>query len=153
MQKPRGKIITNVGNRLLKLREQLELSPGEMAARLGVSSSSYYKNENGETLPGMISVFRLHKDLKLSIDWLLFGTGEMYLPDEQQIQEKEAAKTPPAVKFNPELAELIANLEEDPLLRHEIMVYFYKYKQNKDAQPASPPGSTGQAPAPGSERL
>ncbi len=142
MQKPRGKIITNVGNRLLKLRGQLALSPGEMAARLGVSRSSYYKNENGETLPGMISIFRLHKDLKLSIDWFLFGIGGMYLPDEQQIQEREQAKTPSTVKFDPELSELIAHLEKDPLLRHEIMVYFYKYKQNKNAQPAQPPAES-----------
>jgi len=134
MLKSRGKLMQSVGQRLRILRKQLNHSSKEMAGRLGILSSSYNKNENGETVPCMASLYRLHKDMGISMDWLLFDSGPMYYKDKKMQEEKsEEKKTTGLEELVPaEERELLTHMGQDPVFRHRVLLYFYKYRNKKE---------------------
>lgn len=72
------------GRRLSIIRQQLELSRKDMAYRLGLSFPAYYKNESGETFPRQATVIRLEKEYDISMDWFIFGKGNMYYSKEKE---------------------------------------------------------------------
>jgi len=123
-------ILQGAGLRLRKIREQLRFSRVEMAARMGIKSVSYYKNENGETFPGLRSLDRLQKDFDISMDWFIFNKGTM-LFNERLPGKKEETTAPGGV----EMSELFNQMEKDARLRHEVLAYYYKYKENKGNTP------------------
>lgn len=128
-------VIQGAGRRLKKIREQLRYSPGEMAARLGIGINGYYKNEHGESTPSPKTLYQLQKEYDISMDWFLFNKGPERFKDKPAETEKprkeaetETKKSTAKEKISPEIKDLLDHMEQDPLLRHEIMVYFYKYK-------------------------
>ena len=130
MAKKDRALLQGAGLRLRKIREQLQLSRVEMATRMGIKPVGYYKNENGETFPRLSSLARLEKDFDISMDWFMFNKGTMFFKDKQP-GKKEEIKTPNGV----ETTELFKQMEQDPRLRHELLAYYYKYKENKGSTP------------------
>ena len=129
MQKRKKGLMKGLGQRLRQLRRQLDLSPGEMAQRMGVQVAAYYKNESGETIPGVTSLHRLHRDFGISMDWLLFDCGPMELKNKTAGNE-----SPPLAELVPtEELELLEHMANDPVIRHEVLLYFYKCRDNKTA--------------------
>lgn len=129
MLQSRGNILRGLGLRLQELRKELNLSRRKMAARLGVSAIAYYRNESDTTMPGMVSLHRLHEDFGVSMDWLLFNHGEKFLKEQKPAGEEKARGYSQA---GPEIEQLLECMEQDPLLRHEILTHFYKYKNQKE---------------------
>jgi transcriptional regulator with XRE-family HTH domain len=139
------------GNKLKKLRKLLNLSRKEMAARLGLTRSGYTRNENGDTFPGKSTLRRLSKDFDISMDWLFFDRGPMYfqekLPEEKEPpvkeqeeppREEEEKRTPRIEEVMPDVRELLDHMEQDPLLRYEMLLTFYKYKKETQKPVESP---------------
>ncbi|NIM13976.1 MAG: helix-turn-helix domain-containing protein [Candidatus Aminicenantes bacterium] len=154
MRTYKGKIKTldGIGKRLRLLRKQLNYSAQEMAARLGLNYNSYYKNENSETYPGINTLYQLSEAHDISIDWLMFGKGPMYC--QEKGREKELAELgkelelmreklreqeeKAGIRFRPELQELLEHMERIPLLYHEVLVYFQRFKvENSELVEAS----------------
>ena len=98
-----------------------------MARVLGLKSSGYSKNESGDTLPGLTTLNLLQKNFDISIDWLLFNKGAMYFKDKPSLEKQ----TFDFVSQSQELGELMKSMEHDPQLRHEILAYFYRYKNQE----------------------
>ncbi|UCH94398.1 MAG: helix-turn-helix domain-containing protein [Candidatus Aminicenantes bacterium] len=128
MRKKRGNLIRDVGQRLKKLRKQLDYPANEMASRLGLRISSYYKNESGDTIPGLITLHRLQKDFNISMDWFLFNKGSMYYEEKQVENEKPHSGLEDKM---PDVKELLDDMEKDPLLRHKILLHYYEYKKKE----------------------
>lgn len=145
------------GKRLSLVRRQLGLSRKDMAARLGLSWPAYYKNESGETFPRPSTVKRLEKEYDISMDWFMFGKGEMYYSKERARvqgleQELEALKKQLEVvqenlsvkekglelkgfgiERKVEVKELLDHMSRITLLYHEVMVHFQRFKmENRD---------------------
>ncbi|MCU0287601.1 MAG: helix-turn-helix transcriptional regulator [Acidobacteria bacterium] len=122
-----------VGKRLTSIRKDLEFSRSEMAAKLGLSPATYYKNETGFFLPGLDTLYRLHTEFDISLDWFLFGSEPIHNKEKQptlapEIKTRPLENTAANIR---ELRQLLADMEQDPLLMHEIMLYYYKYKRNQ----------------------
>lgn len=135
----RYRIIGAIGQRLRKLREQLNYSQSQMAGLMGLSESGYLKNEHGTRLPGLAVLDRIQGEWDISMDWFLFNKGPMYFPEKSPDPEPSASKTgefPSSPPLSPELVHLLEYMDRDPLLKHEILVYFYKYKESKAHQAA-----------------
>ena len=161
------------GARLKRLREELGLSRQDMGHRLGLSLPAYYKNEGGETFPGTSTLKLLEKELDVSMDWLMFGKGPMHYNGEKQrvaALEKElealkkerelerekvrANETAMAEKLNgklivenkPGLKDLFEWMDREPLLYHEVMVFFHKFKKGTlepEESPSTDPPENG----------
>jgi transcriptional regulator with XRE-family HTH domain len=140
----RKKLLQEIGFRLQGLREQLALCREEMAGLCGLTSGGYAKNERGETFPGIDTLDRLSRNLDISMDWLIFNRGPVYYRQKELPEEKEAtAESPPPEaapteilgleEITPDVRELLEYMAKDHLLRHQILVYFFKYKKENPA--------------------
>jgi transcriptional regulator with XRE-family HTH domain len=130
MKKDGTDIRLSIGPRLRLLRNQYNYPVDEMARKLGLSRSGYSKNENSMTLPKPETLHRLEKDFDISMNWLFFNKGPIRYKD--LLVEKGLVKKALSLETTPEAVDLLECMEKDLLFRHEVMAYFYKYK-NKPA--------------------
>lgn len=161
-----------IGARLKKVREGVGYNRKQMAARMGVTPSAYSKNEHGLHFPSIASLHRLSEKNDISMDWLLFEKGVMYYRENEK-QKKELEKAVEALTkevdrlkheleterkgqkagvwekdfrmdSNDEVGELLGYMERVPMLYHEILLHFQKFKvEHKELLEASlnPEGS------------
>jgi len=116
-------IVAGTGRRLRQLRNHFNYSLDEMARKLGLSKSGYFKNEGGFTFPGLKTLDRLQRSYDISMDWLIFNRGPMYYKQKAPVEKK-----PGLEEQSPEVRQLLAAMEQDPRLKHEILAYFFKYQ-------------------------
>jgi transcriptional regulator with XRE-family HTH domain len=128
MARIKQKTIQGIGGRLSIIRKYLGFSIPQMAGALGLSYDGYYKNESNQASPGYFTLQRLQQNHDVSMDWLMFGKGPMFFNNKPLSTETLLGS---AANF-PELKELMNAMEQDVQLRHEILVYYYKYKNNKN---------------------
>jgi transcriptional regulator with XRE-family HTH domain len=132
-----GTFLATVGQRLALIREELRLTRGEMALKLGLNQTTYYKNETGFFLPCLDTLARLHKDLDISLDWVLFGSEPMHNKDKQPIIAPDTITRRLENKL-PGVKGLLNSMDQDPMLLHEIMLYYYRYKKNQETSISKP---------------
>jgi len=123
MVKDSAGITHHIGARLRQIRKMLNHTRPDMAVELGINRSSYYKNETGETFPGTNTLYWLQKKYDISMDWLIFNRGPMYYKQKAPVEKK-----PGLEEQSPEVRQLLAAMEQDPRLKHEILAYFFKYQ-------------------------
>lgn len=68
--------------RIKTLRKCLKLTQTEFGEKLGISMRGIQKWENGESVPQQSSLLLLKQIYNINPDWLLNGTGNMFLNDE-----------------------------------------------------------------------
>ncbi|MCX6581581.1 MAG: helix-turn-helix transcriptional regulator [Candidatus Aminicenantes bacterium] len=129
--------INEVGNRLELARKSYGYGRSEMAQRLGIARSNLYRSEIGFSLPRMETLLRLHELFDISLDWLLFGIGPMHLK-EKQAELADEKQTKALINETPDVKELLTAIEQDPILRHELLTHFYKYKQDRQTKGTTP---------------
>jgi hypothetical protein len=98
--------------------------------------SSYLRNENGKTCPGIITMQILGNRFNVSLDWLICEKGPMYYREKEQKQQ-ELSKT--VLETNPapetldslpgDIRELLDHMKRIPLLRYETLASFHKFKE------------------------
>ena len=129
----KGKQLLGVGRCLKAVRNEAGLTCRMMALKLGVHIKSYYKHERGVSLPCVETLGRLQTEFDISMDWLLFNNGTKHTKDKQVIVVEEKKNTDLENKF-PEVVQLLDAMVQDHVLLHEVMLYFYKYRQNRQTE-------------------
>jgi len=120
-------LLREIGNKLRKFREPLRYRSSEMADSIGAERTGYSKYEQGKTPPKLIVLYKLAEKFDVSLDWLIRGKGPMYY---KQKETKEPGARPAQTD---EINELLDHMEKIPLLRHEILAFFLKFKdKNKE---------------------
>jgi transcriptional regulator with XRE-family HTH domain len=128
-----------VGQRLKELRNKLGYSPDKMASKLDIDTTTYYRDENGVSFPGLPTLNRLRNDFNISMDWLIFGFGPVHYNEKAQDSppvEIVKTKIHPIEEIMPDVKELLDCMAQDAKLRHEIMLNFYNYNEKKTNKPA-----------------
>jgi len=129
----RKTLLRNIGEKLRVIRDSLKLKNVEMADRLGTYRTSYYHYELGDTSPQIITLYRLGMANDISMDWLILDRGPMHYKDKeipiQAVPEPPREIVPP-IALERDVKELLVHMEKSPLLRHEILLMFYKFKEN-----------------------
>lgn len=69
------------GQRLLEIRRQLRLNQAEMGEKIGLGQGGYSSIETDRTDISKSVQLLLEKNLNINIDWLLTGSGEMFMPN------------------------------------------------------------------------
>lgn len=147
-------IAAGAGNRLSTFRKGLNLTPKQMAARLDVKLGTYYKNENGESRPGWVSLYILQRDYDISVDWLMMNKGPKYIrekvPNMSQIQaertkekqllnqttkllketQEETKHFLALKKIAPDVENLMEHMINDPELRYDILLKFHRHQKD-----------------------
>jgi DNA-binding XRE family transcriptional regulator len=133
-----GSQLFEIGQRLFLLRNELGYTRTGMAQKLSLKKKTYYKHEVGLALPCFETLHRLQTEFDISMDWLLFKNGPVRTKERQTVIVEEKKTTNLENKF-PDATDLLTAMEHDNVLLHEIMLYFYKYKQNKEARETTIP--------------
>lgn len=69
-------------DRILKIMKQENLNQKDFAATTGISPATLSSIFNGRTSPTLNHAEALHRRFpQLSMSWLMFGEGDMYVPD------------------------------------------------------------------------
>ncbi|HLP59315.1 MAG TPA: helix-turn-helix transcriptional regulator [Candidatus Deferrimicrobium sp.] len=122
---------SEVAQRLALIRREHQFTRREMALKLELTPATYYKNETGFFLPGLDTLHKLHTDFDISLDWFLFGSQPMHNKEKQPIIAPETT-TKSLEKKAPNVMELLNDMDQDPMLLYEIMLYYCKYKKNQE---------------------
>ncbi|MCP5050792.1 MAG: helix-turn-helix transcriptional regulator [bacterium] len=85
----RDSLNRQVGRRLRQLRKQFNRSLDEMAKKMGVSKSAYYKNEGGLHIPDWKTLNLLQSEYNISLDWLIFNKGPRNFQTKLKVGEYE----------------------------------------------------------------
>lgn len=80
----------NIGNRLKKLRKELDLTQEAFAARIGSVQNTITGYESGRRNPSTQVITLICREFHVNESWLRTGDGEMFVPDPQT--ELEALK-------------------------------------------------------------
>ena len=140
-----------IGKRLRSIRKELGVTSVEMAKRLGLAKNSYNKNEYGITNPGISTLYQLSETYNISMDWMLFGRGEMYRLEEvretpgrvgDSVAEENngdngsknevmsLAELLLKLVGHDEVGEFLKMMTRVPLLRHELLLHYHKFKRD-----------------------
>ncbi len=129
----RRKSVKAISGKFKYVREMLRISPNSMAARMGVSRSSYDKYEYGGAFPSPIGLKVLANDFNISLDWLIADKGPI-------IYKEKTELTATMSDVNTDVKALLANMERIPLLRYEVLTLYHKFiLEHKDLM--STPGN------------
>jgi len=125
-------------SRIIELRRKLGYSTKSMSNCLNSSQTSYRRYEKGKIFPGYLALYSIAVKLGISLDWLVCGKGPVYYKEKEtneekktkvQVEEKKETLQDllPGTSLE-EIKDLLGHMNRIPLLRHEILVYFYKFK-------------------------
>ncbi len=126
-------LLRNISEKLRGIRGSLKLERFQMADRIGAYRTSYYRYEIGVTFPQLISFYRLGLTDDISMDWLILDRGPMHYKDKElpiQAKPEPPRETVPPIALERDVKELLEHMEQSPLLRHEILLMFYKFKED-----------------------
>ncbi len=114
------------------MREALKCSQEKMGAHLGIKRASYTKYETSRALPSLNSLNVLATHFDVSLDWLVSEKGPMFYKGKVQAEDTG--------EFMGEVKELFDQMNRIPLLRHEVLSCFHKFKLDyKDLVESSSP--------------
>ena len=124
-------------SRIIELHRSLNYSTKKMGECLRASSTSYLRYEQGKTLPGLPGLYSIAEKLGISLDWLVCGKGPVYYKEKEktdQVEESAKEKMNILQEFLPgfsqdEINDFMELMSRIPLLRHEVLVFFYKFKE------------------------
>lgn len=111
---------SDIGVRLARIRESLNLSQAELAEQIGISSRSYQNYEQGKREFPTSLVYQLCSSLGVNSHWLLTGRGgRIYFEPaklakralEEIIDAAEIANLSPALKKIPDVLEIVVEQE------------------------------------------
>jgi transcriptional regulator with XRE-family HTH domain len=124
-------LLRRITQKLEKIRIDLNVSDGNMADQTGVSRTSYARYLKGEMVPGALTLAKFSRAFGISLDWLLLDKGPMYLKEKlQELSSHFETENPNLMEINDEdTRKLVSEMALDPRFRHEMLLYFYNYKE------------------------
>ncbi len=130
----RQELAENIAAKLKKIRLNHHFSISDMAQKIKINRNNCARNENSRSIPNIFTLLNIAYHLNISLDWLLLDKGSMYLTEKtEEIKTKADAAAPQSPPIPDDLKELLFYMEKIPLLRHEILVQFYRFKEaNQD---------------------
>ena len=82
-------LIIEIGKRIQEMRRILGLQQKDMAKAVGLAPGYLSEIENGrKNNPGISTFFKISRHYNVSLDYLLHGIGEMFLPDKDGEEKK-----------------------------------------------------------------
>lgn len=118
------KYIIDVGKRLLELRSVLGIQQKDMARAIGINSGYLSDIENGnKSNPGFAFLHKISVRYQVSLDYLVHGIGEMFLPGSDR-EEQRIKNFQPV--FN-EIEDLVWLLKRSNYAKNSIMGFAVKF--------------------------
>ena len=117
-------IMENFSKRITELRQAMHLSRKKMAAFFNTAEVTYRRYEQGLMMPGFFSLYAAGVKLGVSVDWLVYGRGPVYYKVIEEKVEKQSVQE----TLTPEVLNLFEHIKRVPMVRNEMLSYFYKIR-------------------------
>ena len=114
-----------IGDKMEKIRKSNNISVTNMAASLNINRITYVRNSIGRATPNIYTLYNLGKRFGISLDWFLLDEEPMHRSE----KTAEAVPPPQTSPLLPDIQELMDHMDKIPLLRHEILAQFYRFKE------------------------
>jgi len=124
------KYYIDLGKRLTKVWRALGIDKKDMAKAVGIVPG-YLTDlcKGNRTNPGIAVIYKIAKHYRVSLDYLLLGEGEMFLPDKDREEEKRKNFEP---VFN-SIDDLVWLMKRSSFLKNTILGMAVKlYMENKE---------------------
>ncbi len=130
----KNELAENIAAKLKKIRSDKHLSISDMARKLNIDRNSCARYENSRNIPNINTFISLGHRLNISLDWLLLDKGSMYFTEKtEELKSITDMAEPRHTPLPDDIEELLDYMEKIPLLRHEILAQFYRFKEtNQD---------------------
>lgn len=112
------------GRNLKEIRRMLGLRGQDMARELGVTSTTYYRNEGGLYAPKLNTFINIARRYNISLDWLILNRGDMHYRPAAADEQDEARTV-----YSDEIREMVEYMNRIPSLHHELLAQFHRYKE------------------------
>ncbi|WP_340689820.1 XRE family transcriptional regulator [Hydrogenobacter thermophilus] len=76
----------SIGERIRRVREEKGLSQKEFGEAIGKSWRTILRYESGQSVPDEATLIAISRTFGVSLEWLKYGTGDMWLKSEEVIQ-------------------------------------------------------------------
>jgi transcriptional regulator with XRE-family HTH domain len=129
------KVFKESAERMRKVRSVLGYTQDEMGRYFGVQRPSYFKYENGLSFPNPYALKVMADNFDISLDWFIANKGPMFFKEKPLPEQKEALDT-----VMKEVTGLFEDMARIPLLRHEVLSFYYKFKLEYP-ELVNPPGN------------
>jgi len=83
---------TLIGHRLRVFRDQIGIKQGELAKKLNIEQGTLSGIERGMSYISAKAAYILVETYNLSINWLIAGRGEMFIPSHNEVDDIELIK-------------------------------------------------------------
>lgn len=91
-------------DRIRQIMESLKMTQQEFSDYIGLAPATLSSIFNGRTRPTLNVVEALKKKIpNISIDWLMFGSGDMFLPSQGDESESDKSTSPSLFPTSPML--------------------------------------------------
>ncbi|NIM15990.1 MAG: helix-turn-helix domain-containing protein [Candidatus Aminicenantes bacterium] len=115
-----------LGQRIKEIRLRLgNMSQREFAREIGLSHSYMSGVEKGRNSPGFSFYYNIATKFKVSLYYLFFGKGDIFLENEGHIPEIHLETT--FGTDSAEIKEMLWYMEHSKLVRHSILSVFAKF--------------------------
>jgi transcriptional regulator with XRE-family HTH domain len=115
-----------LGDKMEKVRKINNISVTNMAAALNINRITYVRNSIGRAIPNIYTLYNLGKRFGISLDWFLMDEEPMLRSEKTAENVPPPPQTPP---LQPDIKELLDHMDKIPLLRHEILAQFFRFKE------------------------
>lgn len=122
-----------MGLKFEKIRKSRHLSITNMARILEVNRVTYVNNENGRTIPNFFTLYNMGYQFDVSLDWFVFDAEPVYRTEKTEEKKVEDAQPLQLQALLPDIKDLLDHMDKIPLLRYEILVQFFKFKEEHQA--------------------
>lgn len=102
----------SIGSRITELRNEKELSQGQLADLLGVSRQAVSKWENDKTSPDTLNLIRICDVLDTEIEYLATGRHPVYLP------------APVVVNVSEKVDKIVERVVEKPVIKKVVRIRY-----------------------------
>jgi hypothetical protein len=102
--------------------------------KIRIAGVTYVNNENGRTIPNFFTLYNMGYQFDVSLDWFVFNEEPVYRTE--KTVEKKMQEVSPLSQLQallPDIKELLDHMDKIPLLRYEILVQFFKFKEEHQA--------------------
>jgi transcriptional regulator with XRE-family HTH domain len=116
--------IVDIGKRLLELRSVLGIQQKDMARDIGINPGYLSDIENGKkTNPGFAFLHKISLHYQVSLDYLVHGIGDMFLPGSDREEQKIENFQP---VFN-DIDDLVWLMKRSSYVKNTIMGFAVKF--------------------------
>lgn len=102
----------SIGGRITELRNEKNLSQGQLADLLGISRQAVSKWENDKTSPDTLNLIKLADVLDTEIEYLATGKHPVYLP------------APVVVNVSEKVDKVVERVVEKPVIRKVVRIKY-----------------------------